>query len=172
MGHCIQTIVAPLVTANLVADRWPELPRLNRDNGFALFPVDAGLIDARIMPDQSPTESADEFLLLTNGFRRWLRQLSCGGQLAYVETDYFGGTGGQGALVCRNNLEIMPPTWSESGTINQALGMIGLKGVWQADSFAAAGFTVVRSNDDLLQLIAIQAQERGSEPPDGRPRVT
>ena len=102
MGHCIHVIVAPTSTADSISEQWPELPRLDRANGFAIFPIDADLIDARIAPDKTPTETGDEFMLLTNGFRVQLRKLSLGGQLAYVETEYFGGNGGQGALVCRD----------------------------------------------------------------------
>lgn len=159
MGHCIHAIVAPLATADTISDLWPELPRLDRDNGFALFPVDAELIDARIAPDRTPTRTANEFEQLTNGFRTLLQSLSRDGQLAYVETDYFGGIGGQGALVCRDGEEIMPPSWSGSGTINRALKLIGLKRGLLADRFTAAGFAQVRNDDAILDLIAAQSAQ-------------
>ncbi len=157
MGHCIHVIVAPTSTADSISEQWPELPRLDRDNGFAIFPIDADLIDARIAPDKTPTETNDEFKLLTNGFRTLLRSLSRGGLLAYVETEYFGGSGGQGALVCRDGDEIMPPEWHDSGTINDALKLIGLQGGVFADRFTAAGFADVRDDDDILDLIARQS---------------
>ena len=157
MGHCIHVIVAPRATADRFSDQWPELPRLDRDNGFSHFAVDAELIDAKISPDKTPTETGDEFMLLTNGFRRQLQALSCGGELAYVETEYWAGTGGQGALVCRDGHEIMPPTWRQSGTINDALKMIGVPRGSFVDLFAATGLADIRSNDDLLDLIAAQS---------------
>jgi hypothetical protein len=157
MGHCIHVIVAPASTADSISQQWPALPRLDRDNGFAIFPIDADLIDARISPDATPTKTGDEFMLLTNGFRMELRRLSRNGQLAYVETEYFGGTGGQGALVCRDGDEIMPPEWNESGTINAALRLIGLKRGILADQFTAAGFADVRDDEDILDLIARQS---------------
>jgi len=153
MGHFIYAIVAPESTANAISHTWPELLRLNRENGFAIFPIDATLIDARVAPDESQTDTDNQFMLLTNGFRSLLAELSCGGELAYVETEYFGGTGGQGALVCRDGEEIMPPTWHTSGTINAALKVIGLSRGLHFDRFAAIGFTKVRSNEDLLALI-------------------
>jgi hypothetical protein len=154
MSHYIQVIVAPMATADSISKFWPELPRLNRNNGFAVFPTDADLIDARIAPDWTPTETDKEFKLLTNRFRTELQTLSRGGQLAYLETEYFGGIGGQGAVVCRDGNEIMPPTWRESGTINDALKLIGMSQGMVADRFAAAGFAEIRKNDDLLDLIA------------------
>jgi len=117
------------------------------------------VIDARIAPDTAPTETDDDFMLLTNGFRSLLRTLSNGGLLAYVETEYFGGVGGQGALVCREGNEIMPPTWQKSGTINDALKLIGLKRGSYTDEFVAVGLGLVRRNDDILEFIDTQGDK-------------
>lgn len=163
MGHCVHAIVAPMDTADAISREWPELPRLDRDNGFTIFPIDAELIDQRIAPDKTPTVTGDEFMLLTNGFRDLLCTLSQGGQLAYVETEYFGGVGGQGALVCRDGVEIIPPTWRESGTINDALKRMGLKRGAFADEFVAAGFGLVRDNDDIIELIQSRRSPRPGE---------
>jgi len=157
MGHCIHAIIAPAATADSIATSWPELPRLNRDNGFSIFPIDASLIDARIAPDKTPTVTDDTFMLLTDAFRTLLKAMSRDGQLAYVETEYFGGVGGQGALVCRIGAEAMPPTWHESGTINEALEQIGMQRGSFIDRFAAAGFELLRDNDDIFDLIAAQS---------------
>ena len=153
MAHYIQVIIAPHVAAAVITAQWPELPRLDRENGFSIFPVNAELIDAKIAQDKSPSAQDEQFRLLSDGFRQLLKVLSRGGQLAYVETEYFGGAGGQGGVVCRNGEEIMPPTWSESDTINEALGLIGMERESFADRFLAAGFGLVRSNDDILKLI-------------------
>ncbi len=160
MGHYIHAIVAPFETADSIAERWPELPRLDRDIGYAVFPVDAELIDEKIAPDETPKETGDEFMLLTHGFQLMLRAMSRGGQLAYVETEYFGGVGGQGALVCRDGEEVMMAAFRESGVINKALRLIGVKRGLLADEFTVVGFAEVRNNDALLELIEAQ---QGSE---------
>ncbi len=156
MGHFIHAIVAPDATANMIATHWPELPRLDRDNGYSVFPVDAALIDAKIDPDKTPPETDNAFMLLTDAFCKMLKAMSHNGQLAYVETEYFGDVGGQGGLVYRNGDEIMAPTWSEAGTINDALGLIGMERGNYADRFVASGFGLVRSNNDILNLIQAQ----------------
>jgi len=158
MGHFIHAIVAPAETADAIAECWPELPRLDRGNGYAVFPVDAKLIDEKITPDKTPTVTGDEFMLLTDGFRRMLQSLSDGGQLAYVETEYFGGAGGQGALVYRDKEQILMPMFSESGMINKALRLIGIRRGLLADEFTVVGFAEVRNNDGLLSLIAAQSE--------------
>jgi hypothetical protein len=159
MAHCIQAIVAPTATADAVSVAWPELPRLDRNNGFSIFPVSAELIDQRIAPDSTPTSTGDEFQLLTAAFQRQLCLMSLKGILAYVETEYFGGWGGQGALVYKNGEEVMSPEWAESGTINGALKLIGVPRSLLADRFSAISLDKVRSNDDLLDLITGQASD-------------
>lgn len=156
MGHFIQAIVAPHATANMIATHWPELPRLDRENGYAVFLVDADLIDVKIEPDKTPPLTDNTLILLTDGFRKLLKAMSRNGQLAYVETEYFGGDGGQGGVVFRDGVEIMPPTWDESNTINEALGIIGIERGDFADRFDAVGFCLVRSNDDIRNLIQAQ----------------
>jgi len=161
MGHCVQAIIAPLSTADAISAFWPELPRLDRANGFSIFPVEAEPIDARIAPDKSPAATDHQFMQLTGAFRDHLRAISRDGQLAYVETDYFGGVGGQGALVCRRGDEIMPPTWRKFGAINEALRLIGVKRPWIGDRFRAVGLSDVRSNGDILDLIAAESPNDG-----------
>lgn len=93
------------------------------------------------------------FMLLTQAFQDKLQRLSTGGQLAYVETDYFGGVGGQGAVVYRDGHEVLPRTWGKAGVINGALRLLGVKRKLLADRFTVIGFGQVRSNDDILNLI-------------------
>jgi len=159
MAHCIQIIVAPEPTAQLIAASWPELPRYRHATDVSLFPVDANAIDKRIPLAKPLTNSAEEFVLLTDSFRLFLRSLSKGGQLAYIETEYFGGVGGQGSLVCRDGVEVIPPTWQESNAINRALKEIGVRRGLMADRFASIGLGDIRGNDELLDMIAAQKNE-------------
>jgi len=161
MGHYIHAIVAPRATAESISAVWPELPRLELHNGFVVFPVDAESIDTRIAPDITPRTTGDEFMLLTDGFQRLLQAVSSGGCLAYIETEYFGVTGGQGALVYKNGIEVMPPTWRSFGSINDALGRIGMEPSKNGDQFCAARFDTVRDNDGILDLIAQQKTQPG-----------
>jgi hypothetical protein len=165
MGHFIYAIVAPAATADAISNVWPELPRLDKSNGFAVFPVDAELIDDRIGPEDTPIETENKSMLLTFEFHELLRELSRDGQLAYVETEYFGGLGGQCALVCRDGNDLMSLTWDSIGPINDALALIGMPRGTFRDLFAAVGFDKVRSNNDILEIIADQStdNDRSSE---------
>jgi hypothetical protein len=55
-----------------------------------------------------------------------LRRSSHEGPLIYFETEYFGGTGGQGAVVFRDGELVFGPNWAAIGPINHALKLIGI----------------------------------------------
>lgn len=102
LGHYIQAIVAPESTARRLIDRWPELSACTHNGKHILFPIDAELIDAKIAPNKTLQETDETFMLLTVGLRRLLAEASVDGILAYVETEYHGGQGGQGAMVIQD----------------------------------------------------------------------
>lgn len=131
-------------------DRWPELSACTHNGQHILFPLDAELIDAKIAPKLSPLLTAEPFMLLTARLRRLLVDLSMDGILAYIETEYFGGRGGQGAVVIQDGQEIMPPEWAESDTINKALRRLGIGSTNTEDEFLRLGLGQARNNNDLL----------------------
>jgi hypothetical protein len=73
------------------------------------------------------------------------------GPIAYIETEYFGGVGWQGAAVYSGGETVMVPGWRESGPIDRALRLIGVKCLLLRDRFQALGLEAYRSNDDLIQ---------------------
>jgi hypothetical protein len=147
MGHCIQVLVATPETADRLQSSYSQLPRVVARQGFVILPVDADFVDS--VTEARPPQSTNTFMLLTDAFQDFLRELSRLGPVAYIETDYFGGVGGQGAAVYADGQVIMEPEWGESGPINRALKMIGVNRGLFGDRFSALGLGAYRSNDDL-----------------------
>jgi hypothetical protein len=73
-----------------------------------------------------------------------------GGSLAYVETDYFGGTGGQSATAWIDGREVMAPQSARGGggPINQALRRIGVLRTEADDEFDTIGLGERRTMTD------------------------
>ena len=97
-----------------------------------------------------------------------------GGALAYVETEYFGGTGGQSAMAFANGREVMAPQRSRGGAINEALRGIGLLREAGKDEFDTIGLGERRSMDDYspegpVRLGGAAAAEANAEPARGLP---
>lgn len=155
MAHCIQAIVTTAETADRLQRLHGLLPRVSAPQGFAIFPVDAEFVDS--VTSARPPQNTETFMLLTDAFHDFLCELSRFGTLAYVETDYFGGIGGQGAVVYSNREVVVKPEWRDSGPINRALERLGVKRSLLGDRFSALGLDKYRSNDDLLAAAATTA---------------
>jgi hypothetical protein len=69
-----------------------------------------------------------------------LRRSSRNGPLIYFETEYSGGSGGQGAALFQDGEIIFGPQWAEIGPINRALKLLGIS-VWPPahDEFETVG---------------------------------
>jgi hypothetical protein len=152
MGHSIHVIAATHAVIDSICKEVPQLRMLRITPQFAVIPVDFDLID-EIVSASSSQMSGDEFEQLTPGFLELLRSLSRFGRLAYLETEYHGGQGGQGALVCFNRDLVMPPTWSSSDTINQALELIGVPEPETGDRFSAIGLDGYRRDEQIISAI-------------------
>ena len=102
--------------------------------GVSCVPLRYGLDMAPLLPKQienlfgkpETDQTSNSFNHFHAGMRAPLEQLSIGGQLAYIETDYFGGVGGQGAVVFDNGRLVFGPDWSAIGPINAALNFLGV----------------------------------------------
>lgn len=154
MGHHIQTIVASASVGNAIRAQFPQLICVEAKQGFVLLPVDAHFIDSVTQP--RPSQSPNEFLLLTDSFCDLLCDMSRLGTLAYIETDYTAGKGGQGAVVYSNGEVPMKPAWAKAGVINTALKVLGVRRWLLGDRFTALGLPHFRCNDDFLDAASAQ----------------
>ncbi|MEM7584493.1 MAG: hypothetical protein AAF560_13980 [Acidobacteriota bacterium] len=153
MGH----VISGIVTSFRYED---ELPSTLLVGNFALLPLSAtseGFRGYGIPP----------FDELTPGIKRLARDLSFRGACAFIETDYFGGSGTQRAMVWHDGQAVLGPL-VEPGTrveaetsvqrvdapINEALRHLGIRRHGELDEFDTARLSHFRSNQDVLEEIA------------------
>jgi hypothetical protein len=86
--------------------------------GLVILPLRAIDLDSL---QAAHADEARGFQYLSKQFLDELRRSSHQGPLAYFETEYFGGLGGQGAAVFQNGELIFGPHWAEIGPIDRAL---------------------------------------------------
>lgn len=127
------------------------------EQGFGFLPATDDLHD-ELGDGGSPH---DEFWRLSNGLARLGAELSRRGPVAYVETDYFGGTGEQAAMVWENGKVIFGPSKSRIGAIHSALLRLGVAQGADDDRFDALGLDRHRHTDDWAEAAR---GETGSNP--------
>lgn len=154
MSHSLSLFVArrPQLEALSVKLGGARIYRLQYTE-FLILPVTDDGFDA-IVDSQGPSEpAAEEFWRLTKALCALAQACSQFGPIAYVETDYFGGSGTQGAAAWELGKEIMAPTvsWS-TGPINTALNAIGLAPSKDLDEFETLGLHTVRRMDAFEEM--------------------
>jgi hypothetical protein len=118
--------------------------------GFAFLPLRDEDIDDLI--NQPQTEFSEGFNYLSKQLSLVLAEVSEEGTFAYIETEYFGGDGAQGAVVFTHGAITFGPKSAEAGPINEALRMLGATvPAPYSDEFEAVGLQRHRNTEDWLE---------------------
>jgi len=152
MGHAIQALLIRDAPASVLSEMLPHTRAISIGQGIRLVPITDATFDALRERFPDVQDSADPVLWKLSGPVAFVaEQLSQHGPVAYVETEYFGGTGEQAATVWESGNLRMPPTKAPSGPINSALRIMGVSPGLMHDEFEAVGLGRNRNNDDWLE---------------------
>lgn len=149
MGHSVHLIIGRGEAIGAFLRRWPGSRSVELRGQWQAIPVDDRLhaaIEAAAPGGARPPELDVSPLGLELAMTA---ATEAGGGLAYVETEYFGGTGGQSAMAFMDGREAMAAQRSRGGggPINQALRRIGVvRGA--DDEFDTVGLGERRSMSD------------------------
>jgi hypothetical protein len=150
MGHHITGLIARREVLKRLDGQFAGQPCFSLAEGIAFMPLDHENLDE--ITGLHEGKAVENFVYLTERLIELLRLSSRIGAIAYVETKYFGGTGGQGAAVFRDGEMIGSPDWREVDTINVALSKIGVTHrADQVDAFEAVGLNAFRSNESFRE---------------------
>jgi len=109
------------------------------------------------------------FEFLTATVDLWIRALSIGSAVAYVETEYFAGEGFERAAVWRDGAPVLGPL-DGAGAINRALRFLGVVAEAGREEFDVVGLGRHRSLEEWIHEAVRRGEEdgeRGERPPSG-----
>ncbi|OYX47573.1 MAG: hypothetical protein B7Y90_12950 [Alphaproteobacteria bacterium 32-64-14] len=140
MGHSVRLVIGRGDAIAAFLRAWPGSRAVDLQGGWQAIPVEDalhGAIAARY-PEAVRPDALD---FAPPGLDAALAEATAaGGALAYVETEYFGGTGGQSAMAYADGLAKMEPARAQwAGPINQALRRIGVAPEGETDAFDTIG---------------------------------
>lgn len=148
MGYYLQTFICQQNDANLLTNHFDKAIRVDLDQGLCLIPMTEELFDQINNFEQS--NSVDRFEFLTDHIETRVLQLIEDNKVAYVEAAYFGGKGGQIAIIWKNNKRDKLLTFSQ-GRINDVLKNFGVLTEKGLDEFTTLGFGIKRHTRDWLE---------------------
>jgi len=153
MVHSIAAFVAKRPAIEHVAQALGDAAIYKLEHpDYLVVPVTDDAFDALVAAHGDSAPAGNEFWRLTVGLIDLARECSVHGPIAYVETDYFGGAGVQGAAAWADGEMHFPPTTEEHSVINAALRMIGLNPQDGLDAFDTLGLGRVRRFDAFDDL--------------------
>ena len=153
MSHAIQGFVARHDLLRELASPLQHARVVPLEQGFAFLPLTSDLYDEVGDGGKSPY---DALWKLSPGMAEVASAWSKRGPVAYVETDYFGGTGDQAAVVFQDGRIVFGPEKGKFGAVREALPgpvsaalrRVGVERGEAYDEFAAAGLHRHRSMDE------------------------
>lgn len=165
MTHSVRLIIGREGGIAAFLQAWPGTRVVELAGGWQAIPVDDALYDAVVAahPDAVRAEALD---FAPAGLDAALAAATAGGgALAYVETEYFGGTGGQSAMAYVDGRVKMEPARAEwAGPINQALRRIGVVPEGEKDAFDTIGLGERRTMEDYEPEGIVRLRTPQAEP--------
>jgi len=148
--HSVQLIVGRGEAIARFLQRWPGSRAIDLTGGWQAIPLEDDLYEL-IAAAYADVVKPDALDMAPAGLMEALAEAtSPGAVLAYVETEYFGGTGGQSAVAFAAGRQVFAPARSKgaSGPINSALRAIGVERTGSQDEFDTIGLGARRTMDD------------------------
>lgn len=165
MGHHISALVTK---GPFSVERATELslPAIDLGYDLTMFPLCADFLDELAAnegieqtgsymgsgPESPPVLDGPEIAHLA-------QSLAPNSLYAVIETDYFGGNGGQAAVVYRGDTVVMPPCRSQRGPVNKALRTLGVVRRSRLDEFDTVGLGRYRTFEDLFARYYDETQQ-------------
>jgi hypothetical protein len=167
--HSVHLIVGRGEAIARFLKRWPGSRAVDLTGGWQAIPLEDELYEL-IGAAYAGLAKPDALDMAPAGLMEALAEASSpGAMLAYVETEYFGGTGGQSAVAFADGRQVFAPARSKgaSGPINSALRAIGVERIGAQDEFDTIGLGARRTMEDYSlegprrQRGAVEAPARG-----------
>lgn len=146
--HCIHGFLATPERLNQFAMAYKlSHPCAYLEQHLGFFPLNE--TDLHALSLSSPIY-VEGFTYLSEQLMEVMAMFSRNSIMAYVETDYFGGAGEQGAVAYTNGVLRYSPRVAPHGPINDVLHLFGVFVPRGGDAFEAVGLGKKRTNEDYL----------------------
>ncbi|WP_415898134.1 hypothetical protein [Neptuniibacter sp. QD57_21] len=152
--HSIAAIIAKSETTKALDERFVLAKSIQLPQGFGMVPLTEALIEDITELGANSSVPHEEFEYLNISIVQVLEELSFSGLICYVETEYFGGDGGQSSIAWDKGKVIYGPTISLNGNlnpINDALKILGVQVLTLHDEFDEIGLGRNRSTDKWFE---------------------
>ena len=148
MGYYLQAFICEYVDAKIFTENFDKSKDIEIGQGLSLIPMTEDLFDQ--INNFAVSNSVDKFEYLTDNIEIKILQLIDNKKIAYVEAEYFGGQGGQIAIIWENNKREKFLDFGQDN-INEVLKDFGAIAEKGEDEFLTLGFGLRRHTREWLE---------------------
>lgn len=148
MGYYLQAFICKQADTNIFTNNFDKAKNVVIGQGLSLIPMTEDLYDQ--INDFVVSNSVDKFEYLTDNIEAKVLQLIGDKKVGYVEAEYFGGAGGQIAIIWNNHKR---ENFFEYGQecINRVLKDFGIKSKIGKDEFDTIDLGRHRNTIDWIE---------------------
>ncbi len=147
MGYSLYSFICNQVDVNVILESFDSSKEVKIEQGLCLVPMTDDFFDQ--INNYDISASIEGFKYLTKNIETKILKISRGKKIAYVEADYFGGTGGQNAIIWCNYKRQAVFEYGQE-IINKVLKDFGVKCKWGKDEFETLGLGKNKNTIDWL----------------------
>ena len=144
MGYYLQAIVGKQQMLAQQASAFQHARVVPLAQDIAIIPISDDLYD-----EIAGGGEVEGFEKLSPGIEEWAQRISVVVPVAYVEAEFFGGTGGQSAVAWSGGSRVLGPIHSQDA-INETLRFFGARVGGAHDEFDAVGLGRHRDTADWI----------------------
>ena len=148
--HILEAIIAKEETIKCIEERYIPAKSIQLSQGYAMVPLTSALKDDIDGLGGSEQLAYDCFEKLSRSICKAIEDTTRPYEIAYIETEYFGGAGEQAALVWRNGDIVFGPSslTDSDNPINDALKSIGVRVITEHDEFDEMNLSRERDTEE------------------------
>jgi len=148
MGYYLQAFICRKADTRLLTDRFDKAVTIDLGQGLSLVPMTDELFEQ--INNVSSSASIGKFEFMTENVERKVLDAIGDKKFAYVEAEYFGGKGGQIAIIWQDNKRELVLSLGQD-KINQVLKGFGIIANEGQDEFMTLGFGLHRHTNEWIQ---------------------
>ena len=148
MGYYLQGFICRQSDTSLFTDKFDKAVSVELGQGVALIPMTEELFDQ--INNFSSSPSVEKFEYMTENVEQKVLSAIGDKKIAYVEAEYFGGEGGQIAIIWNNSKREQILLFGQD-KINQVLKDFGVTANEGQDEFLTLGFGLRRNTKEWIE---------------------
>lgn len=148
MGYNLKAYIGKDENLNPILEKYRESIKVNLNGGISMIPMTNELYDE--INEMKSSSRISTFEFLTENIEIKTIQIIENREIAYVESEFFGGQGGHIGGIWRNGKRDLVIEWHKS-SMNKILKRLGVNRTWLKDEFEKVGLDKNRHTEDWIE---------------------